>query len=46
MQCTDTVVDIAESITRLKRSILETSNRMMVNSLKIIGDKTEFIIIW
>ena len=44
MQCKDTDVDIHESITRLPNSILEISNWMMVNSLKINGDKTEFII--
>ena len=44
MQCKDTDVDIQESITRLQNCILEISNWMMVNSLKINGDKTEFII--
>ena len=44
MQCKDTDVDIQESISRLQNCILEVSNWMMVNSLKINGDKTEFII--
>ena len=44
MQCKDTDVDIQESITRLQNCILKISNWMMVNSLKINGDKTEFII--
>ena len=44
MQCEDTDVDIQESITKLQNCILEISNWMMVNSLKINGDKTEFII--
>ena len=44
MQCKDTDIDIQESITRLQNCILEISNWMMVNSLKINGDKTEFII--
>ena len=44
MQCKDTDVDIQESITRLQNCILEISNWMMVNSLKINRDKTEFII--
>ena len=43
MQCKDTDVDIQES-PRLQNCILEISNWMMVNSLKINGDKTEFII--
>ena len=44
MKCKDTDIDIQESITRLQNCILEISNWMMVNSLKINGDKTEFII--
>ena len=44
MQCKDTDVDIQESITRLQNCILEISNWMKVNPLKISGDKTEFII--
>ena len=44
MQCKDTDVDIQESITRLQNCILEISIWMMVNSLKINGDKTELII--
>ena len=44
MQCKDTGVDIQESITRLQNCILEISNWTIVNSLKISGDKTEFII--
>ena len=44
MQYKDTDVDIQESITRLQNCILEISNRMMVNSLKITGDKTDLII--
>ena len=44
MQCKDTDVDIQESIDRLQNCILEISNWMMVNLLKINGDKTELII--
>ena len=45
VQCKDTDVDIQASINRLQNCILEISNCMMVNSLKINGDKTEFIIV-
>ena len=44
MQCRDNDIDIHESISRLQNCILEISNWMMMNSLKINGDKTEFII--
>ena len=40
----DNDIDIHEYISRLQNCILEISNWMMMNSLKINGDKTEFII--
>ena len=44
MQCRDSDIDIHDYISRLQNYVLESSNWMMMNSLKINGDKTEFII--
>ena len=44
MQCKNTNFDIQESVTRLQNCILKIGNWMMVNSLKINGNKTKFII--
>ena len=44
MQCRDNDIDRHESVSRLQNCILEISNWMMMSSLKINGDKTEFII--
>ena len=44
MQCSDNDIDLHESISRLQNCILEFSNWMLMNSLKINGYKTEFII--
>ena len=44
VQCKDTDVLLQDFITRLQNCILETRNWMKMNSLKINGDKTDFII--
>ena len=44
MQCRDSDIDIHDYISGLQNYVLESSNWMMMNSLKINGDKTEFII--